>query len=138
MRPQLKCHLIDGGCLLRAPDVIPFPQLVSSPFLVFVCLVFVGWFLREGFFVSPWLFWNSLGRPSWRLTQEIHPRVLELKYGLPFSVFCCCSWRCWVLNPGLQSRSASTVPQPQHHFLFQVSKSLTYTFVICLLSVSRE
>jgi hypothetical protein len=51
-------------------------------FLQFL-LLFLYWFLRKGFSVLPWLFWNSLYRPDWPRTQRNLPTpaswVLRLK-----------------------------------------------------------
>ena len=41
-----------------------FVCLFVSCFVVVVC------FLRQGFSVQPWLFWNSLCRPGWPITQK--------------------------------------------------------------------
>jgi hypothetical protein len=42
----------------------------SSPWRSHAQLFFFFGFLRQGFFVSPWLSWNSFCRPGWPRTQK--------------------------------------------------------------------
>jgi hypothetical protein len=57
-----------GSGFTPAPTAMAFLFLFFLGFL-FVCLFF-GFFLRQGFSVSPWLSWNSLCRPGWPQTQK--------------------------------------------------------------------
>ena len=71
------------GCWGLNPDPLEEQPvlLTTEPSLqprVQIVVLFLSWFLRQGFSVEPWLSWNSLCRPGWPRTHLCLPSA-EIK-----------------------------------------------------------
>jgi hypothetical protein len=70
--PPCGCWELNFGPSLRKSSPVFLPTEPSHQPLRFFSssFLFFFFFLRQGFSVNPWLFWNSLCRPGWPQTQK--------------------------------------------------------------------